>query len=378
MQTEENRAITEKENAVIDEEVAAIERELEQLRGNRTVFNGQKETKPQNGDITELLGLSSTENQGVDMPKFLKPSQIKSKKRDLSKVIRSGINRLDNRMIGFNPGELSIWSGGNASGKSSIISQVAIEGANQGFNIAIFSGELTGDRVLDWLHLQAAGPKNVDGSTYENFYTVPERIKDKINKWMDDKIYIYNNDFGTKVISVLKAIKECIETQRIDMVIIDNLMSLDLTSVGGEKYEKQTRLVLALCELAKQCGVHIHFVAHPRKSLGFIRKHDISGTADITNAADNVFIVHRVNNDFRTLTKRDLGFNEGNPLYNFDNVIEVCKNRDLGISDEFIGLYFQKECKRFLNEKSEAKNYEWEKDKNGFVRVTIDEETPFK
>jgi replicative DNA helicase len=378
MQTEGDRAITAEENVVIDETLEAIERELEQLRGNRPIFKGQKETKSQNGDITELLGLTSSANQDVDTPKFLKPSQIKSKKRDLSKVMKSGINGLDNRIIGFNPGELSIWSGGNGSGKSSILSQIAIEGANQDFKIAIFSGELTGDRVLDWLHLQAAGVKNVEGTKYENYYTVPERIKAKINKWMDDKIYIYNNDFGTKVIRVLKAIKECIETHHINMVIIDNMMSLDMAAVGGEKYEKQTRLVLALCELAKQCNVHIHFVAHPRKSMGFLRKYDISGTADITNAADNVFIVHRVNKDFTRTIIQDMGLSKTDPLFNYSNIIEICKNRDLGISDIFTGLHFQKECKRFLNEKSEIKNYGWEKDKNGFVQVVVDEDTPFK
>jgi hypothetical protein len=160
------------------------------------------------------------------------------------------------------------------------------------------------------------------------------------------------------------------------MVILDNMMSLDLASVSGERYEKQTALVLALCELAKKYSIHIHFVNHPRKSLGFLRKNDISGTADITNAADNVFIIHRVNTDFKRFTKQDLGLKEDNPLYSYNNVIEICKSRDTGVCDEFIGLYFEKESKRFLNTKDELKRYGWEKDSLGFMNID-NERLPF-
>lgn len=159
------------------------------------------------------------------------------------------------------------------------------------------------------------------------------------------------------------------------MVIIDNMMSLDVTGIGGEKYEKQTSLVIALCELAKQYNVHIHFVAHPRKAIGFLRKTDISGTADLTNAADNVFIVHRVNRDFKQATKQDLGFKDDNILYQFSNVVEICKNRDLGVQDQFVGTIFEPESKRFKNSTMEVKRYGWEENDKGFM--SADEPLPF-
>lgn len=352
----------------VDNELAETEKELSR--------RGQKVYKEPQGK-TDLSAIVGVEPQAIqDKPIFLSPSQIKTSKRDLSKVIRSGIALLDKRIIGFNPSELSIWSGSNGSGKSSILSQLAIEGIEQGFKVAMFSGELQADRVLNWVSLQCAGKKQTQATQYENFYTVAEQTKEKINKWLEDKLYIYNNDRGTKVENVLSAIKDCIERNKINMVILDNMMSLSLASVSGEKYEKQTTLVLALCELAKKYKVHIMFVAHPRKAIGFLRKTDISGTADITNAADNVFIIHRVNTDFKRFTKQDLGLKEDNPLYSYDNVIEVTKNRDLGISDEFIGLHFEKESKRFLNTKGELKRYGWEKDSLGFMNID-NERLPF-
>lgn len=376
MQTEENRTAAAEESIALDEEIRAIDLELERLFG-KSAFRPTQRDSGNDRDIKAAMGLQGKKIDRQCGPVFLTPLQIKSYKRDLNKVIISGIDLMDKRIIGFNPGELSIWSGSNGSGKSSILSQIAINGVDQNFNIALFSGELRADRVINWMQLQAAGKRYAIATQYENYYTVPDDIKRKINGWLERKMFIYNNDFGLRVINVFRAIRECIEQHSIGMVIIDNMMSLDLAGVSGEKYEKQTSLVLALCELAKQTSVHIHFVAHPRKSLGFLRKNDISGTADITNAADNVFIVHRVNSDFKRTTKQDLGLKEDNPLYVYSNVIEICKNRDLGIADEFIGLHFEKESKRFLNHKDEVKYYGWESDDRGFMKVGDNEKLPF-
>ena len=43
----------------------------------------------------------------------------------------------------------------------------------------------------------------------------------------------------------------------------------------------------------------------------------------------------------------------------FHNVVEVCKNRDLGVMDYLVGLYFEAESKRFLNFEYENINYGW-------------------
>ena len=54
------------------------------------------------------------------------------------------------------------------------------------------------------------------------------------------------------------------------------------------------------------------------------------------------------------------GWNDNHDLYEFSNVIEVCKNRDLGIQDLFVGIHYEVESKRFLNSKFEVKHYGWE------------------
>jgi len=347
------------------EELAETERELE------IIYGTPHQSKQA---FVEEIGLRKRDEQ-INEPVFLQPSKIKRRVRDLRKVIKSGIDLIDKKIIGFNPEELSIWSGSNGSGKSTVLSQIAIECVEQGFKCAIFSGELNADRVLEWLTLQCAGKNHTEATQYENFYRVPDEIKDKINAWLDGKLFIYNNKYGNNVKKVLNAVMECIRENKVNMVIIDNMMSLDVASIGGDKYDRQTSLVIALSEMCKQYHVHVHFVAHPRKAMGFLRKTDISGTADISNAADNVFIVHRVNRDFKNATKQDLGFKDDNVLYQYSNVIEVCKNRDLGEIDVMVGTMYEKESKRFKNTQNENKRYGWEANSQGFM--STDEPLPF-
>ncbi len=362
--------ITFREKA-LDSAIEEVDRELQKV-GSSTYTKGKPTNKV---DLTVIVGKKDIDAN--DKAKFLTPVNITVHKRDMSRIVYSGLNLLDKRIMGFNKGELSVWSGSNGCGKSSLLSQLAIEAINSNNKVALYSGELRADRVLNWLHLQCAGKRNAIGTQYENYYIVSEEIRDRINRWLEGKLYIYNNEYSSKVEAVVMAVKECIEQSNIDVVIIDNLMSLDLTSVTGERYEKQTSLVLALTELCKIKNVVIHFITHPRKTMTFLRKNDISGTADITNAADNVFLVHRCNTDFKRSIKEYLGIKDDNSLLRYDNVIEVCKNRDLGISDEFIGLYFEKESKRFLNTPNEIKHYKWEEDKDGFITNITDERVPF-
>ena len=161
----------------------------------------------------------------------------------------------------------------------------------------------------------------------------------------------------------------------LDLLILDNLMAFDISRLAEVKYEAQTAFILRLQQLAKKYNVHILFVAHPRKAMGFLRLDDISGTADLGNAVDNAFIVHRVNSDFKRLTKQMFCWKDDDPLYQCTNVIEIAKDRDNGTMDYFVPLYYEVETKRLKNYSSENKIYGWNKVNDGFV--SVQEEIPF-
>ena len=304
-------------------------------------------------------------------PKFFTSKTVPRKNRKDIVSIQTGIQKLDKVVIGLNKGEITVVSGLNGSGKSSLLSQIVLEIVDSGKKVAMFSGELEASRVLDWLMLQAAGKWNTIGSTkYPNYFYVKDSVTSDISEWLFQKLFIYNNDCGNKVDMVMDSIEECIVHKKVDIVVIDNLMAMNLGASSYDKFDKQGQFIYLLSKFAKENYVHIILVAHPRKTVGFLRKEDISGTADITNLADNVFIVHRVNEDFKRLSKQTFNWHETNSIYQHSNVIEVCKNRDLGVQDEMVGLYYEKETKRFKNTQDEERHYGWERE--------ITEDTQYK
>ena len=104
--------------------------------------------------------------------------------------------------------------------------------------------------------------------------------------------------------------------------------------------------------------------------MGFLRLDDISGTADLGNAVDNAFIIHRVNNDFRRLTAQMFGWKADNGIYTCTNCIEIAKDRDGGTQDVFVPLYYEVESKRLKNDMAENVIYGWE-------NKILDNEMPF-
>ncbi len=297
---------------------------------------------------------------------------------DRSKItaIPSGFSELDKKIIGFNLGELSIWSGCNGSGKSSILSMIALNAAQKGFKTAMFSGEMTGKQVKNWLMLQSAGRQNIIPSDYyPNAFYVRTDIVQLIDNWLSGKIYIYNNDVGTSVIKLIEEMQKLMDEKKVDQFILDNLMALDLSDYNFDTNGNQKETILSLNRFAEKNNVHIHIICHPRKTIGFLRKYDISGTSDLTNLAHNVFIVHRVNTDFLTTAKEYLGAREVGALSSYANVIEICKNRDLGVMDQFVGLYFEQGSKRFLNDQIDNPLFDWQEHKS--EEITDDDDLPF-
>ena len=322
----------------------------------------EKYYEPQTRRITEkreeIVPQAQMKEKGS---KFLNFNEIEAKDRTQIVSIPSGFTQLDKMIIGFNKGEVSLWSGKNGAAKSTIINQIAINAVDKDFKGVIFSGELPSHKMKNWVHLQCAGRQFTQKyDRFDNLFFVKKSVSEKIDFWLKDKLFVYNNEYGNNFEQLMCDVEEFVVEKGIDFVILDNLMALSLLTLDGDKYERQTQFINRICTSVKKFNYHIHIIAHPRKQTGFLRKDDISGNADLTNAVDNVFIAHRNNNDY----KRAIGdffpkemFSE---LTRCDNYIEVCKNRDLGVIDYLVGFYYEVESKRLLNEMFENRTYGWQ------------------
>lgn len=283
--------------------------------------------------------------------------------------IKSGIHVIDKKMRGLKKGYVSVISGLRASGKSSVISEICLDCVDSENRVGVFSGELAPKNFMRWMNLQAAGKGYVESTQFDGYYNVHRKYQEKIANWLGNNFFLYNNEYGNNFSAIMEEFEKKVEKYKLDLLILDNLMAFNISNLGESKWDAQTEFVLSLQRLAKRKDIHIAFVAHPRKAMGFLRLDDISGTGDLGNAVDNAFIVHRVNNDFIRLTKQMFGWKDDNELYQATNVIEIAKDRDGGLQDCFIPLYYEKESKRLRNSAVENKIYGWNKDNDGFSSV---------
>lgn len=292
--------------------------------------------------------------------KWLTMSSIK--KLDLSSIngIKTGFELLDKAINKLHFGEVTLLSGSNASGKSSWLNTLLMNIANQNTPVALWSGELPEPILKTWLQMVAAGRNNLRLSSYgDGKYYVPNNIGELIDNWLDDKLLIYNTEYGNQWEQLFSDMTD-LANAGFKVFVLDNLMAMNIDLLSGDKNEKQRQVILDLKKFAKTKDVHLILVAHPRKSMAFLRKTDISGTSDLTNAVDNCFIIHRVNQDFFRAGGDFYGERKIQMYADFGNVLEVCKNRMYGVVDLLIGLHYEIESRRFKNTADEQVRYGWE------------------
>ena len=279
--------------------------------------------------------------------------------------IPTGYHELDKKIIGLFAGELTVLSGLNASGKTSWLNCLALNVIQQGFKVAIWSGEMQDWRFQGWLNQMAAGKNYVRKKEgFENFYYTPSKVCEQIDAWVDNKLFLYNNSYGSRWEQLFNDIKELVDKEGVQLIVLDNLAALCIDGYESGTYANQTKFILDVKDYAKQKNIHVILVAHPRKQNDFLRKESISGTADLTNIADNVFLIHRVGQDFQKRAGEFLGESKVQEYLGFSNVLEVAKNRQMGVVDLLVGMYYEMESRRLKNSIAEHIVYGWQEEPN--------------
>lgn len=277
------------------------------------------------------------------------------KRRDVSSIPRtvSGVSKLDRATGGFRAGEMTVWTGKRGEGKSTILGQVLCEAVDQEHKVCAYSGELVAERFKDWVMLQASGPNHLqhrqDPLTGSDVYFVPEGVRTLIDEWWDGKFFLY--DIGVSVAhdedSIIAEFEYAHRILGCDVFLVDNIMTARLKG-DRDYYRAQSLFAQRLAQFAKANQVHVHLVAHPRKvdrSRAIDDSDDISGTGDITNLADNVLSMRRL---------------EEPGIDGHDTEISILKAREKGIKGR-IPLCFESTSRRFYEPTGgSGKKFGWE------------------
>lgn len=214
------------------------------------------------------------------------------------------------------PGEVSVWTGIASHGKSTLLAQLFMELVMLGQFVMINSFEMKPERLIQKMAKTFGGGESIDR---ENLSVFLDNLGDRI--CFCDKI-------GSIEENELFEMMEYAHARfGVAQVLIDSLMKIE----GLEEDNKAIgRFMNRLCKFAAEKRIHIHLVAHPRKTEADGRpgSNDLKGSSLIRNGADNIFIVHRNVEKERKYAEGEITHEEF--LEEWDTSVLVEKDREEG------------------------------------------------
>lgn len=200
-------------------------------------------------------------------------------------------------------GELSVWSGYSKHGKTVCQTFVMVALASRGEKVCIASLEMPPRATLKNIMRMSLGRSkpvklsapDVFGRTAES---PDEDLFNRAMRWMDSRFFVYGKTGQASVADVLEVFRFAAKRYGVTQFVLDSLMMLD---AAEDDLEQIKGLMQQLKGFAAEYDVHVHLVAHAKKSDSIKRpedrypprKHDIFGSVSITNICDNVITVWR-------------------------------------------------------------------------------------
>jgi len=260
--------------------------------------------------------------------------------------IPTGITIIDKFAGGYIFPSLNIWTGERGSGKSTVLSQTLLTCIEKGYKIFIYSGELMSGFFKLWLYSQAAGDSNmiesIDKETHVTSYVPDKKTIEKIDEWINGKVYIYTDTNTNEEDKIFELMEEAYKRFNCRIFIIDNLMTVRF-NFNKDIYRAQSIFVDRLRLFIKNNNLILNLVVHPNKS-GEV----ISGAGDIRNSAFNEFWIKKVKKDDSIFS-------------NYDSTITISKNRYYGFVDVERGYQFSKKSKRLYEKFENERSFGWNK-----------------
>lgn len=180
----------------------------------------------------------------------------------------------------FRPGELTIWTGATGAGKSQILSDNIPTWIEQGSKICMASLEMAPHQSLKRVVKQSTG---CDRPTK---YFLRQSLE-----WLNEGLMIYELVGKSGIVNLLEVFDYARAKYGCDQFIIDSLMRLGIAS---DDYVEQEKAVFEAINWTIQKNVHVHFVAHGRKSFGNVpESEDIKGASEIGANAFNIVSIWR-------------------------------------------------------------------------------------
>ena len=265
----------------------------------------------------DLISYAEARDEIIDRIKKGKSHGVKIVWPEIQKMLR-----------GWRGGELTVWTGSNGSGKTTIINEVIIGLIRENEKTCIVSLEMPVVDFIRWTIMQYIGVGELTAKEVENAL---EEI--------GHNAYAIKRTGRIEADKILSRFEYAHRRHGVRHFFIDSLMRVGLDK--RNELAEQSQFVGSLVDFAQDYDCHVHLVAHPRKGdrdSDKPGKVDVSGSGDITNLAHNVFTIWRPTEELREKA------NMKNKIIS-DSILYLRKNREWGACGS-VDMRFDEETKR--------------------------------
>jgi len=284
---------------------------------------------------------------------FLNITEEKYKIRDNNGVIKTGIEALDNKIIGFRKRMYYLIGARPSQGKSALLMNMACNvGIVQKKKVGYISTESSTLEIATRIFASQGG---IDSLKIIKAYLTAEELV-RMNKAVDDitdkKMYFYYTP-GMELEDLIRQAKRMVKVYKCEIIFVDYLQDIVIKGMENN-LEKTKQKSKAMKILAEELSIPVVVAAQLKRDAEGRRPvlSDFSESSQLEKDADGGFLIfHHIEN------KKTVDSGEENPKYSTFLLVE--KARD-GITGA-IKLFFNKQFVRFEELNNDKKDFKWEK-----------------
>ncbi|KAI5623329.1 twinkle protein, mitochondrial [Silurus asotus] len=191
-----------------------------------------------------------------------------------------------NRILkGHRTGELTVFTGPTGSGKTTFISEYALDLCMQGVNTLWGSFEIKNVRLAKIILTQFAMQRLEESLEQYDYWA---------DKFEELPLYFMTFHGQQNLKTVLDTMQHAVYLYDISHVIIDNLQfMMGQENLSVDKFAVQDNIIAAFRKFATNSSCHVTIIIHPRKEEDDkdLQTASIFGTAKASQEADNVLIL---------------------------------------------------------------------------------------